>query len=55
VRFVRNKISEQSVSRLEKRIKELEKYRDSLVLMMSFDKTLYLGFRFVFGTQSVDF
>ena len=50
VRFIRNKLSEKSVARLQKRIKELEKYRDSLVLMMSSDKAHYLGtFRLILG------
>jgi hypothetical protein len=51
VRWMRNKISEQSVAQLQKRIKELEKYRDSLKLMMTSDKLLYLvAFRSMFGT-----
>lgn len=51
VRWIRNKISEQSVAQLQKRIKELEKYRESLKLMMVSDKLLYLvTFRTLFGT-----
>jgi hypothetical protein len=51
VRWVRNKISEQSVARLQKRIKELEKARDSMKLMMSSDKPLYLTtVRTILGT-----
>ena len=51
VRWVRNKISEYSTGQLEKRIKELEKYRDSLKLMLASDKLLYLTtFRTIFGT-----
>jgi multisubunit Na+/H+ antiporter MnhE subunit len=51
IRLVKNKISEHSTAQLEKRIKELEKYRDSLKLMMASDKLLYLGtFRTILGT-----
>ena len=51
MRLLKNKISEHSTSQLEKRIKELEKYRDSLKLMTASDKLLYLGtFRTIFGT-----
>jgi hypothetical protein len=54
IRLVRNKISEHSTAQLQKRIKELEKYRDSLKLMMTSDKLLYLGtFRSIFGTLIV--
>lgn len=50
VRFIRNKLSEKSVARLQTRIKQLEKYRDSLGLMMSSDKAHYLGtFRLILG------
>ena len=50
VRFIRNKLSEKSVARLQERIKQLEKYRDSLALMMSSDKAHYLGtFRLILG------
>src|ERR1035437_4854191 len=51
IRWVKNKISEHSTAQLEKRIKELEKSRDSVKLMMASDKLLYLGtFRTVLGT-----
>jgi hypothetical protein len=51
IRWVKNKISEHSTAQLQKRIKELEKYRDSLKLMMASDKLLYLGtFRTILGT-----
>jgi hypothetical protein len=51
VRWVRNKISEQSVARLKKRIEELEKYKKNLDLMLNSDKALYLTtFRALFGT-----
>jgi hypothetical protein len=51
VRWVRNKISEQSVERLKKRIEELEKYKKNLDLMLNSDKALYLNtFRAIFGT-----
>jgi len=51
VRWVRNKISERSVARLQKRIKELEKYKKNLDLMLNSDKALYLNtFRALFGT-----
>jgi predicted TIM-barrel enzyme len=54
IRLVKNKISEHSTAQLEKRIKELEKYRDSLNRMMASDKLLYLGtFRSIFGTLIV--
>ena len=50
IRWVKNKISEHSTAQLEKRIKELEKSRDSVKLMMASDKLLYLGtFRTVLG------
>jgi hypothetical protein len=50
-RWVRNKISEQSVARLKKRIEELEKYKKNLDLMLNSDKALYLNtFRAIFGT-----
>jgi hypothetical protein len=51
IRLVKNKISEHSTAQLEKRIKELEKYQDSLKRMMASDKLLYLGtFRTILGT-----
>jgi hypothetical protein len=51
MRFVKNKISEQSVARLKKRIEELEKYKKNLDLMLNSDKALYLNtFRAIFGT-----
>jgi hypothetical protein len=51
IRVVKNKASEYSTAQLEKRIKELEKYRDSLNRMMVSDKLLYLTtFRTIFGT-----
>lgn len=51
IRWIKNKISEHSTEQLEKRIKELEKYRDSLKQMMTSDKLLYLTtFRAIFGT-----
>ena len=51
IRLVRNKISEHSTAQLQKRIKELEKYRESLKLMMASDKVLYLTtFRTILGT-----
>jgi hypothetical protein len=51
IRLLKNKISEHSTARLQNRIKELEKYRDSLKLMMASDKLLYLStFRTIFGT-----
>lgn len=51
VRWVRNKISEQSVARLKKRIEELEKYKKNLDLMLNSDKAIYLTtFRALFGT-----
>lgn len=51
IRLVRNKISEHSTAQLQKRIKELAKYRESLTLRMASDKILYLGtFRTIFGT-----
>jgi hypothetical protein len=54
IRWVRNKISEHSTAQLQKRIKELEKYRDSQKLMMASDKLLYLGtFRTILGTLIV--
>jgi hypothetical protein len=40
IRLVKNKISEHSTAQLEKRIKELEKYQDSLKRMMASDKLL---------------
>jgi hypothetical protein len=49
-RFIGNKLSEQSIAQLQNRIKQLEKYRDSLALMMSSDKAHYLGtFRLILG------
>jgi pilus assembly protein TadC len=42
VRLVKNKWSEQSISRLRKRIAELEKSRDDYVSYMTSDKALYL-------------
>ena len=54
IRWTKNKISEHSTAQLEKRIKELEKYRDSLTRMMTSDKLLYLTtFRSIFGTLIV--
>lgn len=51
IRLVRNKISEHSTAQLQKRIKELEKYRESLRLRIASDKILYLDtFRTIFGT-----
>jgi hypothetical protein len=51
IRWIKNKISELSTGRLQKRIKELEKYRDSLKQMMTSDKLLYLAtFKTVLGT-----
>jgi hypothetical protein len=51
IRWVKNKISEYSTAQLQKRIKELEKYRDSLKLMMTSDKLLYLStFKTILGT-----
>jgi hypothetical protein len=51
IRVAKNKASEYSIGQLEKRIKELEKYRDSLNRMIASDKLLYLTtFRHLFGT-----
>jgi hypothetical protein len=51
VRWMRNKISERSVAKLQKRIKEMEKYKKNLDLMLNSDKALYLTtFRALFGT-----
>jgi hypothetical protein len=50
-RCVTNKISEQSVARLKKRIEGLKKYKKNLDLMLNSDKALYLNtFRAIFGT-----
>jgi hypothetical protein len=51
IRWIKNKISEYSTAQLQKRIKELEKYKQNLDLMLSSDKALYLNtFRALFGT-----
>jgi hypothetical protein len=51
VRRIRNRLSERSMSRLRRRIAELEKYRDSVNSYASSDKALYLVmFRFVLVT-----
>jgi hypothetical protein len=51
VRWVRNKLSEQSVARLKKRIEQLEKAKKNLDLILNSDKALYLyTFRALFGT-----
>jgi hypothetical protein len=51
VRWSKNKLSELSIGQLQKRIKELEKYRDSLMQMMASDKLLYLAtFKTILGT-----
>jgi hypothetical protein len=43
VRFVRNKRSKKSVARLEKRIGEMERYRNTLKTYLISDKAHYLG------------
>jgi hypothetical protein len=50
IRLIGNKISEQSVTRLRNRIKELEGFRDTIAAYLSSDKALYMAtFRVVVG------
>jgi hypothetical protein len=51
IRWFKNKISEQSVARLKKRIGQLEKAKENLDRILNSDKALYLyTFRALFGT-----